>query len=160
MKIPELSCGICSTTSPLRYETMEILVRRPTKTTPYVQLDPKAGVYLIAGRSIPIDAELFYRPVLNWLDRFAENPPPRIEFCFRFDFFNIASSKRILFILYKLADLRTKGCKVNVRWMYEKHDDDTLEIGQDYAYMIDDLDFEFEEYDIVELGTSQVLKFG
>ncbi|MFN2422923.1 MAG: DUF1987 domain-containing protein [Cryomorphaceae bacterium] len=139
---------------------MEILVRRPTKTTPYVQLDSKSGIYMMAGRSIPIDAELFYRPVLNWLDRLAEAPPRSIEFCFRFDFFNIASSKRILFILYKLSDLQSKGCNVNVRWMYEKFDEDTLEIGKDYAYMIDELSFVFEEYDVAELGESRVLKFG
>jgi len=114
----------------------------------------------MAGRSIPIDAELFYRPVLNWLDLLSETPPRTIEFCFRFDFFNIASSKRILFILYKLVDLQLNGCDVSVRWMYEKHDEDTLEIGKDYAYMIEDLSFAFEEYDVAELGESRVLKFG
>jgi hypothetical protein len=115
---------------------------------------------MIAGRSIPIDAELFYRPVLNWIDRLAKTSPESVEFCFRFDFFNIASSKRILFILYKLSDLQLKGCKISVRWMYEKYDEDTLEIGKDYAYMIDELSFVFEEYDVSELGESRVLKFG
>jgi hypothetical protein len=105
---------------------------------------------LLAGRSIPIDAEQFFHPILNWIDRLSEEPVSVIDFRFRLDFFNIASSKRILFILYKLADLQKKGVKVNIRWMYERFDDDMLEIGQDYSVMIDGPNFFFEEYDLVE----------
>jgi hypothetical protein len=129
---------------------MEAFIRRPTKSTPYVHLDSREGTYLLAGRSIPIDAEQFFYPILNWIDRLSEEPVSVIDFRFRLDFFNIASSKRILFILYKLADLQKKGVKVNIRWMYERFDDDTLEIGQDYSVMIDSLNFFFEEYDLVE----------
>lgn len=139
---------------------MEALIRKPTKTTPYVRLDADEGTYLIAGRSIPIDAELFYRPILNWIDGLLKNPPSRLEFCFRYDFFNIASSKRVLFILYKLAELRAKGIEVTVRWMYERFDEDMLEIGQDYSMMIDELSFTFEEYEFVERESSSAVKFG
>jgi hypothetical protein len=139
---------------------MEKIIRRPTKSTPYVHLDRGSSVYLIAGRSIPIDAELFYRPMLNWLDKLAEDAPKQMEFCFRFDFFNIASSKRILFILYKLADLQLKGCKVTVRWMYERNDEDNLELGKDYEYMVDGLHFVYEEYDLAQYNEEQLLKFG
>ncbi|MFT5596637.1 MAG: hypothetical protein ACI8QH_001436 [Flammeovirgaceae bacterium] len=129
---------------------MEAFIRRPTKSTPYVHLDNREGTYLLAGRSIPIDAEQFFHPILNWIDRLSEEPVSVIDFRFRLDFFNIASSKRILFILYKLADLQKKGVKVNIRWMYERFDDDMLEIGQDYSVMIDGPNFFFEEYDLVE----------
>lgn len=139
---------------------MEILVRRPTKSTPHVHLDVKAGTYVIAGRSIPIDAEEFYAPILSWLERLCEVAPPRMEFCFRFDFFNIASSKRILFILYKLSELSKKGCKVTVKWMYEKHDEDNLELGRDYEFMVEDLDFIFEEYDLNQYKSTPLLKIG
>lgn len=125
---------------------MNTFLRRPTRTTPYVNLDLDAGVYVVAGRSIPIDAELFYRPVINWLDQLLEEPPSAISFVFQLEFFNIASSKRILFILYKLAEIKAGGCNVKVQWMYEKQDEDTLEIGQDYAQMVDELDFVFEEF--------------
>ncbi len=139
---------------------MELLLRRPTKTTPYVHLDNGSGIYVIAGRSIPIDAELFYNPILNWIEALSEAPPTEIQFCFRFDFFNIASSKRILFILYKLVELQKAGSRVTVNWMYEKFDEDMLEIGQDYSCMIDELTFKFECYDLTELNESRMLKFG
>ena len=115
-----------------------------------MHLDAMKGIFVLSGRSIPIDAEVFYRPILAKIDELSLESPEKIEFCFRFDFFNIASSKRILFILYKLADLQKSGTQVLVRWMYERFDEDMLEIGQDYNLMIDEVNFLFEEYDSLE----------
>ncbi|MFT6997651.1 MAG: hypothetical protein ACJAQ4_001405 [Cryomorphaceae bacterium] len=139
---------------------MKAFIRRPTKSTPYVHLDTREGTYLLAGRSIPIDAEQFFRPILNWVDDLSESSVSVIDFRFRFDFFNIASSKRILFILYKLADLQKKGVQVNIRWMYERFDEDMLEIGQDYSVMIEGLSFFFEEYDLLEHKEKAFAKLG
>ena len=140
---------------------MEPLIRQNTKSTPYVHLDGASKTYVIGGRSIPIDAEMFYKPLLNWLDRLAETQPGgRLEFCFRFDFFNIASSKRILFILYRLVEMQKSGWAVSVRWMYEKNDFDMLEIGQDYSFMIEELAFVFEEFDWEKLKETEFLKLG
>lgn len=140
---------------------MEPLIRQNTKSTPYVHLDVTSKTYVIGGRSIPIDAELFYKPILNWLDRFTETQPKgRLQFCFRFDFFNIASSKRVLFILYRLLEMRKEGWVVSVLWMYEKNDFDMLEIGQDYSLMIEDLPFMFEEFDIEKIKVERFLKLG
>lgn len=141
---------------------METLLRRPTKTTPYVHLDVATRTYVIAGRSIPIDAEVFYFPILNWLSEFEKlDDLNRIEFCFRFDFFNIASSKRVLFILYKLLEMQQKGKVVSIKWMYDKEDEDMLEIGQDFAVMIDNLQFKFESYDAAAMSKKDLMiKFG
>ena len=114
----------------------------------------------MAGRSIPINAEQFFSPILNWIEELSESSVSVIDFRFRFDFFNIASSKRILFILYKLADLQKLGVKVNIRWMYERMDEDMLEIGQDYSVMIENLNFFFEEYDHVERQEQSYAKLG
>jgi len=139
---------------------MEAFIRRPTKSTPYVHLDHREGTFLLAGRSIPIDAELFFRPILNWIESLSHDEVSVIDFRFRFDFFNIASSKRILFILYKLSDLQKKGVRVNIKWMYERFDDDMLEIGQDYKVMVEGLNFDFEEYDILERQEQAFAKLG
>ncbi len=139
---------------------MEVILRRATKSTPFVHLDRQSSTYVIAGRSIPIDAEMFYQPILNWLDGLLKDPPRLMEFHFHFDFFNIASSKRILFILYKLAELQRAGVRVKVIWLYEKQDDDTLEIGKDYEFMVDELCFEFVEFSTSDSEMSRVLKYG
>ena len=139
---------------------MAALIRKPTKTTPYVHLDSGTGTYIIAGRSIPIDAELFYRPLLTWFEELETERVGRVDLCLRFDFFNIASSKRILFILYRLAEIQKNGTQGSVRWMYEKSDEDLLEIGQDYAVMIEEIPFSFEPYEIDETKRAEYLKIG
>ena len=126
---------------------MEPLLINATKSTPLVHLDDSRGIYILAGRSIPIDAGDFYQPILDWIDQLLSKSPAIVEFNFKFEFFNIASSKRILFILYKLSDLQARGTTVKVNWFYEKYDEDMLEIGQDYALMLEDLYFSFEEFE-------------
>ncbi len=140
---------------------MEALLRDQTNSTPLVKLDTSSRVYFIGGRSIPIDAELFYRPILNWLEEYSKREKvSSLQFCFRFEFFNIATSKRILFILHKLCLLQKNGTRVMVLWMYESSDDDMLEIGQDYAQMVEDLNFKFEEYNLGTVRKKKALKVG
>jgi hypothetical protein len=61
------------------------------------------------------------------------------------EYFNISSSKRILFLLYKLNELTESGMDVKVQWFYRQSDEDMFEVGQDYAYMVK-VPFEFKEY--------------
>ena len=82
-----------------------------------------------------------------------------VRFTFRLDFFNIASSKRILFILYRLAEMQKNGKFVQVKWMYEDVDDDMLEIGEDYETMVQSLKFDFESY-VAEEIPEPIAKFG
>ncbi|MEM9052858.1 MAG: DUF1987 domain-containing protein [Bacteroidota bacterium] len=126
---------------------MEPLIIKATKSTPLVHLDEAKRTYILAGRSIPIDAEEFYKPILEWIDQLNTVSPSILDFHFKFEFFNIASSKRFLFILHKLSDLQKLGFKVKVNWLYEKYDEDMLEIGQDYALMLENLYFSFEEFE-------------
>lgn len=126
---------------------MQTLRRKATLSTPEVVLDPESNTYVIAGRSLPIDADVFYNPILNWFDEAVENPCMNsIQLQIKLEFFNISSSKRILFILYRLKQLQEKGVHVLVRWMYDSTDEDMHEIGRDYSVMVEDLHFVFEPY--------------
>ena len=105
----------------------------------------------MAGRCIPEDAESFFRPILNWLEDFcAEQQPRRISLFFQFDFFNIASSKRILFMLYKMVKMQEAGFRISVNWGYDENDVDMLEIGRDYASMIPSVHFSYDKVVIPE----------
>jgi len=84
-----------------------------------------------------------------------------VEFVFKFDFFNIASSKRILLIFYKLMELQSKGIQVRIKWYYDEEDIDMLEIGEDYAVMVDQLSFSFIPQSKAEiLRTRKLLRTG
>jgi SiaC family regulatory phosphoprotein len=117
-----------------------ILYIEPTEKTPLVLLDPEKRKFQIIGVSVPEDGKVFYQPVLDWLKIYCENPIEDMEFVFNLDYFNISSSKMVLFILYKLQELKQQGKKVSIKWFY--NDDELLEVGEDYEY-ISKLDFVF-----------------
>jgi len=124
---------------------MELFSIKATDTTPSVHFDPKNGEFSIEGKSIPSDAEDFYRPILDWLTSYVERPNSTTLFKLRLDYFNISSSKRILFIFYKLNELIEAGNVVNIKWYFHEGEDDMYEVGQDFAFMVN-IPFEFIEY--------------
>ncbi len=124
---------------------MENLYIKATDSTPYVNFNSETGVFLLEGKSVPENAHEFYQTILNWLDEYVENPHENTVVSLKLDYFNIVSSKRILYILYKLNELIEKGYKVNLEWFYHEDEDDMLEVGQDFAFMVK-IPFKFTEY--------------
>lgn len=123
---------------------MDILSIKATALTPLVMFDPVQGNMKIEGRSIPENADDFWMPVLNWFESYMLSPINSTIFSINLEYFNISSSKRILFLLYKLNELAENGFDVKVEWNYRKEDEDMFEVGQDYAYMVK-VPFEFKE---------------
>ena len=123
---------------------MDVLSIKATALTPCVLFDPTFGNMKIEGRSIPENADDFWMPILNWFESYILSPTNSTTFSINLEYFNISSSKRILFLLYKLNELAEKGFDVKVEWNYRKEDEDMFEVGQDYAYMVK-VPFEFKE---------------
>jgi hypothetical protein len=124
---------------------MNDLIIQPTAQTPLINFSCDSGIMEIKGRSIPDHPDEFWLPVLNWFESYllmVQNPTiVKIDL----EYFNISSSKRILFLLYKLNELIDTGNDVRVEWFYRHSDEDMYEVGQDYAYMVR-VPFEFKEY--------------
>ena len=125
---------------------MNILTREATSKTPLVYLSADEGRFEIKGRSIPGDAEDFWRPVLDWFEGYSKNPISITEVKIDLEYFNISSSKRLLFLLYKLNEIAESGKEVKIKWYYREDDEDMFEVGQDYAFMVK-VPFEFITYD-------------
>ena len=62
-------------------------------------------------------------------------------FVFKLEYFNTASSKLILDVLYALEDI--KGIKV--RWYFNEEDEDMEEAGQEFSELVE-IPFEFVTY--------------
>jgi hypothetical protein len=116
---------------------MENLFIEATVKTPFVSLNQETGAMLIQGRSIPQDAELFWDPILKWFYAYAVRPAQTTHFIFDFEYFNISSSKRVLFLLYKLAEMHGNGIVVSVEWRCQDGDPDMREVANDYKCMVD-----------------------
>ena len=126
---------------------MSILRIESTFQSPEVIMDAGNGIYSIIGKSVISDVEEFYSPVLNWLEETGKGITSKMEFKFDLEYFNIASSKRLLFVLYKLGQLKEEGVDVSVVWMFNTEDDDMKEVGEDFACMVN-IPFEFVSKDI------------
>jgi hypothetical protein len=125
---------------------METLLINDTPQTPYIHFDGGSGVMQIKGRSIPDQPDEFWQPILSWFDLYLLTPSTSTTVIIDLEYFNITSSKRILFLLYKLNELSENGFNVKVEWLYRDTDEDMYEVGQDYAYMVK-VPFEFKMYE-------------
>lgn len=126
---------------------MEVILRDEKQDTPAVHLDKEKGIFEISGKSFPADVGAFFSPITLWLDQYAEAPNDETVFVMRMDYFNTASSKVILDILYKLEDMKLDGNYVKVKWYYPDDDEDMLETGEEYDEIVD-VDFELIEYSV------------
>ncbi|MGB0888028.1 MAG: DUF1987 domain-containing protein [Vicingaceae bacterium] len=121
---------------------MNLINVKATDNSPEIILDIESNIFSIKGKSVLTEVDDFYAPVFNWLEDAIILKDKRIDFVFDLEYFNIFSSKRILFILYKLTDLKKKGVDVHIIWHFSYDDDDMKEVGEDFACMVN-LPFEF-----------------
>ncbi len=115
---------------------MSALFLEGSPKTPHVNFDPETGLLELKGRSIPENSIDFYKPLIDWLDKYGRSPRPKTALHVQLEYFNTSSSKCILDLFKKLEGVRATGNEVTVLWHYEADDEDMLEAGEDYAGII------------------------
>ncbi|MBL7985611.1 MAG: DUF1987 domain-containing protein [Flavobacteriales bacterium] len=115
---------------------MAAILLEGTPKTPTVSFDDSTGLLELKGRSIPENSIEFYKPLIDWIDRYARDPKPKTTLHVQLEYFNTSSSKCILDVFKKLELVRTTGNEVTVLWHYELDDEDMLEAGEDYQAII------------------------
>lgn len=115
---------------------MEPIFIEGTPKTPTIRFDAREGVFEIKGRSIPENSVEFYKPVVEWLERYKESPKGKTIVNIRLEYFNTSSSKCILDVFKKLEAIYKAKNDVEVNWFYEEDDEDMLEAGEDYESII------------------------
>lgn len=105
---------------------------------PKVILNQTKDVFYFGGKSLPENAKEFFGKIVAWLDEYGKDPNDETNVVFKMDYFNTASSKRILDVLEKLEDIHESGkSKVSIDWYYLEMDEDMLEAGREYANIVD-----------------------
>ncbi|HQK36741.1 MAG: DUF1987 domain-containing protein [Bacteroidales bacterium] len=115
---------------------MEPLIIEGTPKTPSVRFDAQQGLVEIKGRSIPENSIEFYKPLVDWLEKYGENPAPLTQVNVQLEYFNTSSSKCILDVFKKLEAIFKAKHDVVINWYYEEDDEDMLEAGEDYESII------------------------
>lgn len=116
---------------------MSVIKIQGTDDTPTVTLDKENNIFEISGRSLPEDVVVFYKPILEWLDEYKNDPLDKTVFNFKLEYFNTASSKLLLDVLLKLEDISNDGNEVLVRWHFPDDDEDMEEAGEEYSDIVD-----------------------
>jgi len=132
---------------------MEPYIREATEFTPKVHFDAETNIFELSGFSRPENVIGFYKPLLNWLEKYQDEVLVKnvdfdksiITFNAKLTYFNSASSKFILDLFLELFKFQSKGNSVVVNWFYEDGDDEILESGEEIADMVG-MQFNFISY--------------
>ena len=111
---------------------MENLFIEGTLRTPSILLEADKGKIEFSGRSIPENSIEFYKPVVEWVDKYLEEPNDRTTILIKLEYFNTSSSKSLYEIFKKFEGVFKSGKNVLVRWFYEQEDEDMQESGEDF----------------------------
>jgi len=117
---------------------MKTLSLEGSPKTPTIEMNAETGIIEIEGRSIPENSIDFYKPVVEWLDEYANAPTGDTKVNIKLEYFNTSSSKCILDVFKKLENVfKQSGEKgVVINWYYEEDDEDMLEAGEDYQSIL------------------------
>lgn len=116
---------------------LDILEIKAKEDAPYVFMDAEEGFIEIKGKSFPPDVAKFYEPVIKWLIAYKTQGSKDLNLNLIMDYFNTASSKIILDILYKLEEIDQTGKKVIVNWYYPEDDEEILDLGEEYEGLVE-----------------------
>ena len=72
---------------------MAAILLEGSPKTPTVSFDDNTGLLELKGRSIPENSIEFYKPLIDWIDRYARDPKPKTTLHVQLEYFNTSSSK-------------------------------------------------------------------
>ena len=85
---------------------METLLIEGSPKTPTIKFDWDKGFLEIKGRSIPENSIEFYKPLVDWLDKYSGKPQKLTNVNIHLEYFNTSSSKCILDVFKKLESIQ------------------------------------------------------
>ena len=122
---------------------MEPYIVDAGRDTPGVIFDPSNNKFEMNGKSLPEDVIKYYDPILEWLNKYSESPNDETIFEMKMTYFNTASSKVLLDLLFFLEEMLEDGKNITIHWYYKTNDEDMKEAGEEYE---DILEVPFEHF--------------
>ncbi len=110
---------------------------KPTDESPLVELNGENGIFQFEGRSMPEDAFNFFKPVIEWLEEYVEDPKDSTTANFKMDYFNSGSVKQIFTILCILEELLESGKEISINWYFKKGDELMQSKGIEFNKFLD-----------------------
>jgi hypothetical protein len=100
-----------------------------TPLSPEIIFNKDTLEFSIAGKSYPEDGIKFYKILIDYLEGMKDSNFDFFILKFDLEYANTSSAKSFVSMVHKLQDIKN----ASVLWMYEKDDDQILELGNDIA---------------------------
>ncbi|HOU02579.1 MAG TPA: DUF1987 domain-containing protein [Bacteroidales bacterium] len=100
---------------------------KQTRRSPKVVMNNER--IFIMGRSIIENPSTFYEPVINWIREFSKSWTGKTKIDLGFEYINTGSTKWLYIILRELSAKRQLAENVEIRWHFERGDEDMCELG-------------------------------
>lgn len=115
---------------------MHPLVIEPKPKTPFISFNSETGSMEIKGMSCSENSFEFYKPVIDWVNKYAQKPVDETTVQMEFKYFNTSSAKCILDLLERFVAIKQEGHNVKFNWVYEPNDDQMIESGEYFSEML------------------------
>lgn len=101
-----------------------------------VNLDKEMSRFEFYGKSLPENPNEFFEPILKWFREYVKEPNKETILVFKMEYFNTASSKRILDILSICYEIHKNKQSIFVNWFYHFNDEDMKETGESFSEIV------------------------
>lgn len=115
---------------------MEKFSLRPTEDLPGVTVDPDQGLIEFWGQSLPEDSVVFFKPIIEAIEKYIANPKPKTTVNLKLIYLNTSSSKKMIEIAGLLEGIYNNGLTVEVNWICKSEDEDMVDEGREFARLI------------------------
>jgi len=122
---------------------MKELVMQQNKDTLGIQCT--RGKIEMTGSSILPDPRKFFKPVVEWVEGYVQDPAEKTEITLKFEYIDTASVQQIFDVLNKFRQIPNFRTNVTVNWYFEFDDPELLEVGEIMEGRLQ-LNFNFIEY--------------
>jgi len=112
---------------------MDRLYIKESEYCPEIILDADENLISFIGQSYPENTFEFYKPVLNWIQKYSERSPKKIKVILELVYLNSSSFKAFFDVIDLLDEARKKyNSSIDIEWIYDKDNDIALETGEDF----------------------------
>jgi len=113
-----------------------------SQSTPNVTGNWAQGVLRMQGDSYPENSFEFFGPIIDWLERFLQNPPaPTLRLELHLVYMNTSSVKAMMDIFDLLEDAYKQGRQVRVDWYYDVRNERVVDLADEFR---EDCSFPFQ----------------
>jgi len=101
-----------------------------TEDCPEVSFDNETKVFKMTGNSYPENCVGIYEPLKSFIEHYEIGKNKVLHLEFYFNLINSTSTVYVAQIVIRVAELVKKGLKVSIKWYYDEHDEELLDLGE------------------------------